>query len=201
MSAALVLIGGVPGTLKTSTAVALAARTTSAVAGTDELREVLRLYEPDLFLAGTTHTRWQLLGDYTPAHLVEGHRRQATVLRPAVLQVIAKRQVRGEPLVVEGVHLIPSLYSEGLRVLLVDHDPRRLRRRLEEKFPLRPDLAARWHEAKVAQLLELQEALVIDAHAEDALVLESESIASNVAAILAVLKVHRTQEDSDVQPA
>lgn len=184
----LVLIGGVPGTLKTSTAVALAASSASAVAGTDELREVLRLYDADPFLAGTTHTRWQLLGDYTQARLIEGHRRQALALQPAVSQVIAKRQARGEALVVEGVHLLPSLYAEapGRRVLLVDHDAERLRQRLEAKFPLRPDLAARWQEDKVAQLLDLQEALVADAQAEGVLVLESESVAVNVATILSL---------------
>ena len=177
-----VLLGGVPGVLKTSTAIRLAATGGfHALTSTDDLREALRLSSPDPFLEGVSHTRYELLGEYTPERLFQGFRRQAELLCPAVRAVVSRAQARGCDCVVEDVHLLPSLYADldALLVVLVERDFERLQRRLEAKFPDRPALAARFDEQKLTQLLELQMRIERDARQQGATVWETTDAEGN----------------------
>jgi len=185
----LLLLGGVPGTLKTSTTHRLAALGGFfAVSSTDDLREALLLSSSDPFLAGTSHTRYELLGEYTPERLFEGFKRQALCLQPAVTALLARARLRGCDTVVEGVHVLPSLYEqeEVLTVLLVERDFERLQHRLEDKFPTRPELRARFDERKLLELLELQAWLEQDALRVGATVWETADAEGNARELAAL---------------
>ena len=157
-----VLIGGVPGTLKTSTATLLGASLGIPVVGTDQIRAVQRIYDPSPFLAGETHTRWELLGDEA-SNLTRGVSRQSELVREAVLDASAENLRRGEHFIFEGAHLLPQLYPKAprrLRVLLYDQNLERLARRMRGKFAHREELADRWGEEKVEQLGAIQQWLL-----------------------------------------
>src|ERR1035437_435864 len=104
-----VLIGGVPGTLKTTTAVLLGSRLDLPVVGTDQMRAVQRVYDDSPFLLGTTHTRWELLGT-EEENLTTGVLLQSELVRTAVLEVEGENLSRAQGQIIEGVHLIPQLY-------------------------------------------------------------------------------------------
>jgi 2-phosphoglycerate kinase len=182
VAARLLLLGGIPGTLKTSTALRLAADGDFfAAVSTDDLREALRQRSDDPFLAGTSHTRFELLGEYTPARLFEGFKRQAVLLQPSVEAVLRRAQERGCSSIVEGVHILPSLYRDAdlPQVVLVERDRERLKSRLLGKFPTRPGLRARFDEPKLDQLLELQASLELDARRCGVTVWETASVETN----------------------
>jgi 2-phosphoglycerate kinase len=102
-----------PGVGKSTTAVRLAALLNYAVVvGTDEIRECVRLYDKSEVLKGTSHDRWQMFGPLNSFTFNQGYLAQSRTLQSAVMAVINRNLSQGESLIVEGVHLIPSLYQQ-----------------------------------------------------------------------------------------
>jgi 2-phosphoglycerate kinase len=170
-----VLIGGIPGTFKSSTALRLAAELGVGVAGCDELRNTAQHYDKDPILAGETHTRWRLIGG--PEHLVDGFLAQARLMTPLLDRIRDWRLNRGEHLVVEGVHVIPGMSAApaiGVAALLIVNPAVEIAR-MQQKFARVPDIAARWDEHKGTALAEIQAELVGRARAHDWLILEARS--------------------------
>lgn len=102
-----------PASGKSTLAIQLAAKLGFLVSiGTDEIRDVVRLYDDSPAVAGQSHDRWQLFGSLTDETYVQGYVAQSQALRPAIMAVIDRNVANGESLVVEGVHLLPSLYRD-----------------------------------------------------------------------------------------
>lgn len=108
-----IFIYGVQGTKKSSTAVELAENLQiKVVTGTDQIRDIVKLYIDNPFLAGPTHNRWQQIGQRTPENIIKGYLAQSDLLKRAVLEVLELAKKRGENIIMEGVHLCPDLYPQ-----------------------------------------------------------------------------------------
>jgi 2-phosphoglycerate kinase len=116
-----ILVGGGSGTGKSTLAAEIAylmgIRNTI---GTDMLREVLRLKysiesEPELY--ENTYNCWKpLSSSYEPEYLKQGYYRQSQLIFTAVEAIIDRVLSDGESVVLEGIHLLPSLLSSDLLV-------------------------------------------------------------------------------------
>jgi len=158
-----ILIGGVPGSYKTSLASRLCADLRMPGAGTDELRAVARSYDTDPFLSGKTHDRWQLLGD-VEAFLLEGFLRQAEAMQPAVRAVRDYHRRRDENCLIEGVHIVPGLSdpSDGVMLIMALSSAETQLRRMISKRRQAPGMEP-WTQSKADQSMRIQELLLENA--------------------------------------
>lgn len=108
----LILICGMPGSRKSSTAIQLAASLNWQIAiGTDEIREIMKKYDSDPFLQGVSHNRWRLLGKKTDKNFLLGFLKHCRKIKEGIKRVLKKSVKNGENLIIEGVHLVPELYK------------------------------------------------------------------------------------------
>jgi len=108
----LILICGMPVARKSSTAIELASKLNwQIVVGTDEIREIMRKYDRDPFLQGVSHDRWKLLGRKTDKNFILGFLKHCQVIKKGVDTVLEESARNGKNLIIEGVHLLPSLYE------------------------------------------------------------------------------------------
>lgn len=116
-----ILVGGGSGTGKSTLAAELAhlMGIRNAI-GTDMLREVLRLkysVEDEPALHENTYNCWKLFSPfYEPEYLQKGYYRQSQLVLTAVEAIVNRVLGDGESIVVEGIHLLPSLLTPDLLI-------------------------------------------------------------------------------------
>lgn len=190
-----ILICGMPGTRKSTTAVKLAATLDLAVViGMDEVRDIMQLYDQNPSLQGTSHDRWQLYGSLNDKNFKRGFFTHCRALRSGLLAVIEKNLHIGENVVAEGVHLAPSLY-QGLKkratvfhFILVAKNFSHHRDLLNKKFSRRHGLQQEWDDEKVKNIENIQTILMAESRQYKIKVIESTSPRENCQAMLAELR-------------
>lgn len=104
---------GMPGMRKSSTAIELAnALKVKVVAGTDQIRDLIRKYRPNSFLEKPSHQCWTLLGKRTHKNIIGGYLKQCFLVKNGVLELLELAKNRGEDMIFEGVHLAPVLFLD-----------------------------------------------------------------------------------------
>ena len=190
----LLLICGMPGTRKSSTAVQVgAALGFSSVVGMDEVRDVMLLNDRRPILQGKSHDRWQLFGELNEENFRRGFLGHCEALRDGALAIVRKNLKIGENTVVEGVHLVPSLYAgiagaKVVHVVLVGGDLAGHPRLLDQKFGRRHGRQEPWTDEKVRHLEQIQDLLTRDAAACGAPVIRSTDPEDNCARIIEIVR-------------
>ena len=115
----LVLIGGVTGVGKSTTATQLAGRLgIPHVIATDQVRQVVRAFFSKEFLPAVHHSSFDVSKALDPgagdAGTVGGYVRQAHDIAPGLDAVVERAIADRTPMVVEGVHLLPDIPSPHL---------------------------------------------------------------------------------------
>ncbi len=191
----LILICGMPGTRKSSTAVKLgAALNFATVIGMDEIRDVMRVYDKRPIIQGRSHNRWKLFGGSTKRNFIQGFLGHCRALKKGAMAIIRKNtQKIGENTVIEGVHLIPSLYQNIPRarvfhVLLIVEDHIQHKELLAEKFGRRHGIQKTWTSEKICHVEQIQDFLLNDAQKHNVTVFTSTTPEENCDKIIAYLK-------------
>lgn len=111
-----IMIGGVPGTGKSTIAINLAkALKIDQILQTDLLRDVMQLYEskkenPMLF--SVTHECWKFLGSKNKKNVIRGALLHAETLHGKIIEIVRKSLKDGRSIIVEGVHVTPNLIKK-----------------------------------------------------------------------------------------
>ncbi len=165
----LILICGMAGTRKSSTAVLLAAALRFAtVIGMDEIRDVMRLYDRRPIIQGRSHNRWRLFGKSTESNFAKGFLGHCRALRRGARAIIRKNIIRvGENTMIEGVHLLPSLYqnipeARVFHILLIARNHAHHKELLAKKFDRRHGVQKAWLSEKIWRIEKIQQNFLID---------------------------------------
>ncbi len=191
----LILICGMPGTRKSSVAVKLgAALNFSTVVGMDEIRDVMRIYDRRPIIRGESHNRWKLFGVPTKRNFIRGFLGHCRALRKGAMAIIKKNVAKiGENTIIEGVHLVPSLYQNipgamVFHVLLVAKDHAHHKELLEKKFGRRHGIQKTWLSEKVWHIEQIQDFLLRDARKHNVAVFVSTTPKNNCRMIIDYLE-------------
>ncbi|ENN95688.1 2-phosphoglycerate kinase [Methanocaldococcus villosus KIN24-T80] len=150
-----ILIGGASGVGTSTIAFEIASRLgISSVIGTDSIREVMRkIISKDLVptLYESSYTAWKVLRDFnegdTKKLYIRGFERHAESVLVGVEGVIDRAMVEGLNLIIEGVHLVPSLlkpkYLDNPYIIFImltveDEDMHKMRFYARSKISERP---------------------------------------------------------------
>lgn len=175
----IILICGMPGTRKSSTAVKLAAMLNFAVVvNMDEVRDIMQLYDKRTVIQGKSHDRWKLFGPLNDKNFYRGVLAHSRALKKGVMAVIKKNISIGENIIIEGVHLFPSLYknigpAKKIHILLTAEDVGRHKNLLGYKFNRRHNIQKPWSNEKIRHVERIQDILIKDAKKNDVLIIES----------------------------
>jgi 2-phosphoglycerate kinase len=108
-----VLIGGTTGVGKSTLATMLAARLgITRVIATDVVRQVLRAFFTREAMPSVHHSAFEAGG-------LEGYREQADRVATGVAAIVERAANEGQPIVVEGVHVVPGALERSLRARCV----------------------------------------------------------------------------------
>jgi 2-phosphoglycerate kinase len=108
-----VLIGGTTGVGKSTLATMLAARLgITRVIATDVVRQVLRAFFTHEAMPSVHHSAFEAGG-------LEGYREQADRVATGVAAIVERAANEGQPIVVEGVHVVPGALERSLRARCV----------------------------------------------------------------------------------
>jgi 2-phosphoglycerate kinase len=108
-----VLIGGTTGVGKSTLATMLAARLgITRVIATDVVRQVLRAFFTHGAMPSVHYSAFEVGG-------VEGYREQAERVATGIAAIVERAANEGEPIVVEGVHVVPGTLEQSLRARCV----------------------------------------------------------------------------------
>jgi 2-phosphoglycerate kinase len=108
-----VLIGGTTGVGKSTLATMLAARLgIRRVIATDVVRQVLRAFFTHEAMSSVHYSAFEAGG-------IEGYREQADRVATGIAAIVERAANEGEPIVVEGVHVVPGALDPGLRARCV----------------------------------------------------------------------------------
>jgi 2-phosphoglycerate kinase len=191
-----IFIYGAPGTSKSSTAVQLAANLgINVVAGTDQIRDAVRLYFDNPFLKRPTHICWELIGNRTKENIIKGYLEQSALMKEAVLGTLELAKKRGENMIFEGVHLFPDLYAElkndpdltFFSFLLWVGDESLHRKIIATKVNLRHGKEKDWSKEKIEEIREIQKFL-LEQKAPHVYSIDHTTPRENTAKILKVLE-------------
>lgn len=189
----LILICGMPGVRKSSTAVKLGGMLNFAsVVGMDEMRDVVKLYDKRPIVQGKSHDRWQLFGSLNEKNFIKGFLGHCRALKKGAIAIIKKQMALGENTIVEGVHLVPFLYRhipgyKKFHFLLVAKDFYHHQQMLDRKFGRRHQRQEPWDKQKVKHVERIQKYLVQDAMKNQVVVLESTTPEENCQRIMEYL--------------
>ncbi len=190
----LILICGMPGTRKSSTAVKLgAALNFATVVGMDEIRDVMRIYDKRPIIQGRSHNRWKLFGSPAERNFIKGFLGHCRTLKKGAMAILRKNMKIGENTIIEGVHLVPSLYRnipkvKVFRVMLTAKDHIHHKELLNEKFDRRHGIQKKWLSEKVWHIEQIQDFLLRDAQKNNITVFTSTTPEENCDKIIAYLK-------------
>lgn len=186
----IIFICGMPGTRKSSTAVMLGGWLKfGVVIGTDEIYDVMMMYDRRPIMMEKSHKVWKLFGELTDRNYQRGFLSQSKAISDGVRAVLRKTITLGENAIFEGVHLAPSLYRgiKGAKVfhfLLVAPGFQEHQQMLRQKFGRRHHRQEPWSDAKVQHLERTQSLLVRDARRASVKVIQSSTPAANCRAII-----------------
>jgi 2-phosphoglycerate kinase len=108
-----VLLGGTTGVGKSTLATMLAGRLgITRVIATDVIRQVLRAFFSHEFMPSVHYSAFEVGG-------VEGYEDQAARVATGIAAIVERQADEGEPLVVEGVHVVPGTLDPELRARCV----------------------------------------------------------------------------------
>jgi 2-phosphoglycerate kinase len=108
-----VLLGGTTGVGKSTLATMLAGRLgITRVIATDVIRQVLRAFFSHEFMPSVHYSAFEVGG-------VEGYEDQAARVATGIAAIVERQANEGEPLVVEGVHVVPGTLHPELRARCV----------------------------------------------------------------------------------
>jgi 2-phosphoglycerate kinase len=108
-----VLIGGTTGVGKSTLATMLAARLgIRRVIATDVIRQVLRAFFTHEAMPSVHHSAFEAGG-------LEGYREQADYVATGIEAIVERAANEGDPIVVEGVHVVPGALDPSLRARCV----------------------------------------------------------------------------------
>jgi 2-phosphoglycerate kinase len=108
-----VLIGGTTGVGKSTLATMLAARLgITRVIATDVVRQVLRAFFTHEAMPSVHYSAFEVGG-------LEGYREQADRVATGVAAIVERAANEGQPIVVEGVHVVPGALERSLRARCV----------------------------------------------------------------------------------
>src|SRR3989338_647286 len=191
----IVLIGGMSGTGKSLTAVQLAAILhLPIVISSDQIRDVMTLSNHSKILNARYTNAWKLFGKkLSGRNFEQGVLEHSKAVRPGVIKVIKDCLTRGEDIIVEGTHLLPSLYKTFfdaivLHFLLVTHEAQYHQQMLREKYEQRHSIPKLHSSEKIRVIRLVQDVLIRDAERSRSIIVVSRSVASNCKAIENVLK-------------
>ncbi len=191
-----IFICGMPGTRKSSTAIQLAAKLgVKIVLGTDQVRDILKLYIDNPFIKRPTHNSWELIGARTPENIVKGYLRQSALVKKAVMEALELAKKRGENMIFEGAHLCPELYSElktdsdlvFFHFLLWVTDETLHHQNIALKIRLRHQREKDWPKEKIEDIREIQRFL-LESPVPHIHFIDSTSPQKNVMKILKILE-------------
>jgi 2-phosphoglycerate kinase len=190
----IILICGMPGTRKSSTAVRLAALLGFAVVvNMDEVRDIMQLYDKRPIIQGKSHDRWKLFGSLNDKNFYKGFVAHSQALKKGAMAVINKNISIGENIIVEGVHLLPSLYKDihfakTIHILLTAKDTIHHKNLLNYKFGRRHNIQKPWEDEKIQHIERIQNLLIKDARRKRVLIIESINPTKNCAVIMQYLE-------------
>jgi len=108
-----IMIGGAPGTGKTTVAINLAKiLKIDQILQTDLLRDVMWLYESEKdnpMLFSMTHECWKFLGKKNRKNVIRGALLHAETLHGKIIAIVRKSLKDGRSIIVEGAHVVPGL--------------------------------------------------------------------------------------------
>lgn len=181
----LVFIYGMPATGKSSSAIALGAKLGLAnVVGTDEIRDVMQVYDKSPVLAGKSHDRWRLFGKPSYSNFIRGYLAHSMAIRQGVMAVINKNLELGESIILEGVHLTPSIYPKwqnckAFYFLLTAESDFHHQQMLDAKVRRRHGIQTPWPGKKIRWVQQMQEYLLREARDQRVVVIKSEGHQEN----------------------
>lgn len=109
---AVILIGGQAGVGKTTLAKKICYQGDALLLSTDTIKSFCRVVFDNKWVDCDSHSAWQILGGKNKANIVKGFKRHARVFEDIILGVIAENRGAYKHIVVEGVHITPSLYEK-----------------------------------------------------------------------------------------
>jgi len=189
----LILICGMPGTRKSSTAVMLGGLLEfSSVIGMDEVRDIMKIYDQRPLVSSKSHYCWEMFGGFNPKNFTKGYYAHSRALKKGVMAAIKKNMALGENTIIEGVHLAPSLYQKipGARkfhFVLISKDFQHHNRLLNKKFSRRHGRQKPWPESKIRKVEAIQEILSKNAAKYNAILIDSENPRKNCQKIISCL--------------
>jgi 2-phosphoglycerate kinase len=177
-----VLIGGTTGVGKSTLATMLAARLgIRRVIATDVIRQVLRAFFTHEAMPSVHYSAFEAGG-------LEGYREQAGRVATGIAAIVERAANEGEPIVVEGVHVMPGAMEPALRercviaeALVIVHDEELHRGHFSHRPGTRP---AERYLASFAEIRELQSHLADRAHLAGVEVIDNESVDAALASLM-----------------
>ncbi len=189
----LVLICGLAGTRKSSTAIKLgAALNFTIVIGSDEIRALMREYDKSPIIQGKTYNRWQLFGSLNKKNYAKGFMGHSRALKKGIDAIIRASSSIGENTVIEGVHLVPSLYKKTadfrkFHFLLVPKNFSHHMKLVSYKIERRHNFQKPWSKEKVKLHEIMKDFLIKDAKKNKAVIIESSTPDKNCEEIIKYL--------------
>jgi 2-phosphoglycerate kinase len=177
-----VLIGGTTGVGKSTLATMLAGRLgIRRVIATDVIRQVLRAFFTHEAMPSVHYSAFEAGG-------LEGYREQAGRVATGIAAIVERAANEGEPMVVEGVHVMPGAMEPALRercviaeALVIVHDEELHRGHFSHRPGTRP---AERYLASFAEIRELQKHLADRAHLAGVEVIDNESVDAALASLM-----------------
>jgi len=119
----IILIGGVPGTGKTTIAVELAKKLgIEHIIHTDTIRNIMRYYETNPLLHEVSHTAWKYFGECNNKNIIKGFFKHAFLLNKVIKDLIQDIIKKGSSAIIEGIHITPLLsflISEDIPIFIL----------------------------------------------------------------------------------